>query len=202
MKGPQGKAKSPSIRFQQIPSPPLAGGDQACPPSRACSLRRGARPGGILKQKGYTLLEVLIALGLLGFGLLAVSTMQVTAIKTNARASSMSQGTTLAQAKAEELMNLPYSALIALDRDGDRDGTDQDADNDGVDDDGGNFGLDDTGDGADDSELNVNGRYSIYWNVAVNEPAANSARVRVIVTYTERGKDKRISLDFVQTNLS
>jgi prepilin-type N-terminal cleavage/methylation domain-containing protein len=161
--------------------------------------------GGISNQKGYTLVEVLIALGILGFGLMAVATMQVTAIKTNSRASDLSQGVTLAQAKAEDLMNLPYSALVDLDDDGD--GTNQDADNDGNDDDGGNFGLNDTVDGggnviADDSELNVNGRYSIYWNVAVNEPAANSSRMRVIVTWTERGKDKRIYLDFVKTNLS
>ena len=159
----------------------------------------------VKQEEGYTLVEVLIALGILGFGLLAVATMQVTAIKTNSRASGLSQGLTLAQAKAEELMNLPYSALALLDDD--LDGTNQDADNDGNDDNGGNFGLDDTVDGggsvmADDSELNVNGRYSIYWNVAVNEPAANSSRIRVIVTWTERGKNKRISLDFVKTNLS
>jgi len=158
-----------------------------------------------VKEEGYTLVEVLVALGILGFGLMAVATMQVTAIKTNARASGMSQGVTLAQAKAEELMNLSYSAIVALDDDGD--GTNQDADNDGNDDDGGNFGLNDTVDSggnviADDSELNVNGRYSIYWNVAVNEPAANSSRIRVIVTWTEKGKNKRISLDFVMTNLS
>ena len=157
------------------------------------------------KEEGYTLVEVLVALGILGFGLLAVATMQVTAIKINARASNLSHGTTLAQAKAEELMNLAYSSLVALDDDGD--GTNQDADNNGIDDDGGNFGLNDTVDGggsvtADDSELNVNGGYNIFWNVAVDEPAAKSARVRVIVTWTERGKNKRVSLDFVQTNLS
>ena len=159
----------------------------------------------VKKETGYTLVEVLVALGILSFGLLAVATMQVTAIKTNARASTLSQGITLVQAKAEELMNLPYSDLVNLDADGD--GTNQDADFDGNDDDGGNFGLNDTVDGggnviADDSQLNVNGRYNIYWNVAVNEPAANSTRIRVIVTWTERGKDKRISLDFVRANLS
>ena len=157
------------------------------------------------KEEGYTLVEVLVALGILGFGLLAVATMQVTAIKTNARAGNLSHGTTLAQAKAEELMNLAYSTLVALDADGD--GTDQDADSDGIDDNGGNFGLNDTVDGggnvrADGSELNVNGGYSIFWNVAVNEPTANSTRIRVITTWTERGKNKRVSLDFVQTNLS
>jgi prepilin-type N-terminal cleavage/methylation domain-containing protein len=159
----------------------------------------------VKQEEGYTLVEVLVALGILGFGLMAVATMQVTAIKTNAKASGMSQGVTLAQAKVEDLMNLSYSAIVALDDDGD--GTNQDADNDGNDDDGGNFGLNDTVDGggiviADDSELNVNGRYSIYWNVAVNEPAANSSRIRVIVTWTEKGKNKRVSLDFVMTNLS
>ena len=221
MKGRQGKAKSPSIPLyergkiwkwckQGLPfckkesrpvSPFIKGEKSFIPPF----IKGG--PGGILRQKGYTLLEVLFALGLLGFGLLAVATMQVTAIKTNTRASNLSHGTTLAQAKAEELMNLPYSTLVDLDADGNQNGSNQDADNDGVDDDGGNFGLDDTVDSvgnpiADGSDLNVNGGYNIYWNVAVNEPAANSARVRVIVTYTERQKDKRISLDFVQTNLS
>ena len=151
------------------------------------------------KDEGYTLVEVLIALGILGFGLLAVATMQVTAIRTNARARGLSQAVTLAQAKAEDLMNLSYSALVDLDVKGDGDGSDQDADNDGIDDDGGNFGLDDTT-GADGSK--ASGGYIIYWNVAVNEPAANSSRIRVIVTWTERRIVKRISLDFVKANLS
>ena len=61
-----------------------------------------------LKEEGYTLIEILIAITVLAFGLMAVATMQVTAIKTNAKASDMSQGLNLAQAKMEELMNLPY----------------------------------------------------------------------------------------------
>jgi prepilin-type N-terminal cleavage/methylation domain-containing protein len=197
--------KIPIISAPPPFSSPVKGEEvRACRTAFLLPSRKG-RLGGILKQEGYTLVEVLVALGILGFGLLAVATMQVTAIKTNARASSLSHGTTLAQAKAEELMNLTYSSLVDLDAD--KDGSDEDADNDGIDDDGGNFGLNDTVDGggnviADDSELNVNGGYNIYWNVAVDEPAANSARVRVIVTWTERGINKRVSLDFVQSNLS
>jgi type IV pilus assembly protein PilV len=148
------------------------------------------------REEGYTLVEVLVALGILGFGLLAVATMQVTAIKTNAKASDMSQGLTLAQAKVEELMNYPYSGLI----DADLDGTDKDADDDGVDDDGENFGLNDIGDDSDYEE--PNGRYTLYWNVAVNEPVAESKIIRVIAIWTERGKSKRISLDFIRTDLS
>ena len=148
------------------------------------------------KQEGYTLVEILIAITVLAFGLLAVATMQVTAIKTNAIASGISQGLTLGQAKVEELMNMSYSALS----DTDLDGTDEDADDDGIDDDGGNFGLNDTGDDSDNEE--PNGRYTIYWNVAVNEPVISSKTIRVIVTWTQKGRNKRIKLDFVKTSLS
>jgi type IV pilus assembly protein PilV len=153
-----------------------------------------------LKQEGFTLVEILIAIAILAFGLLAVATMQVRAIKTNAIASGISQGLTVGQAKVEELMNLSYShADLNDDGGGVSNGTGQDADDDGVDDDGGNFGLDDTtvADGSD-----ANGRYTIYWNIAVDEPATSSKTIRVIVTWTERGRNKNIKLDFVKTDLS
>ena len=154
------------------------------------------------KQEGFTLVEILIAIVILAFGLLAVATMQVRAIKTTAIASGISQGVSLGQAKVEELMNLSYSAL--RDSDTDSDGTAQDADDDGIDDDGGNFGLDDTveGDDSDQSPPETIGRYSIYWNVAVDEPATASTTIRVIVTWTEKNKKKHISLDFIKTDLS
>ena len=148
-----------------------------------------------LKQEGFTLIEILIAIAILAFGLLAVATMQVRAIKTNAIASGISQGLTLGQAKVEELMNLSYSDLS----DTDFDGTGQDLDDDGVDDDDDNFGLDDTA-GADGSE--AKGRYTIYWNIAVDEPVISSKTIRVIVTWTEKGRNKNIKLDFVKTSLS
>jgi prepilin-type N-terminal cleavage/methylation domain-containing protein len=154
-----------------------------------------------LQEEGYTLIEILIAIAILAFGLMAVATMQITAIKTNATASGISQGLTLGQAKVEELMNLTYSALS--DADTDSDGTDEDLDDDGVDDDGDNFGLDDTVEG-DDSPYPPKkiGRYTIYWNVAVDEPVTSSNTIRVIVTWSEKGRNKRINLDFVKTNLS
>ena len=161
------------------------------------------------KDEGYTLVEVLIALGILGFGLLAVATMQVTAIRTNARARGLSQGVTLAQATVEELINLPYNHDLLNDNNDDGGNiTDQDTDHNGVDDDDegssvdgiANFGLNQTGGSADQSQ--TSGRYNIFWNVAMNQPRPNSKTVRVIVTWTERKKVKRISLDFVRANLS
>ena len=159
---------------------------------------KGEEMKRVKQEEGYTLVEVLIALGILGFGLLAVATMQVTAIKTNSMASGLSQGLTLAQAKVEELMNLSYSAPRLSDADSD--GTGKDTDDDGIDDDGKDFGLNDIGDDSDYEE--PNGRYTIYWNVAVDEPVVESKTIRVIVVWTEREKNKRISLDFVKTDLS
>jgi type IV pilus assembly protein PilV len=153
-----------------------------------------------LKPQGYTLVEILIAITILAFGLLAVATMQVRAIKTNAIASSISQGLTLGQAKVEELMNLAYSHPALSDTDGD--GTNQDADEDGIDDDGDNFGLNHTVGEADNNTLETNDGYTIYWNVAVDEPVISSKTIRVIVTWTEKGRSKRIKLDFVKTSLS
>jgi type IV pilus assembly protein PilV len=153
-----------------------------------------------LKQQGYTLVEILIAITILAFGLLAVATMQVRAIKTNAIASSISQGLTLGQAKVEELMNLAYSHPALSDTDGD--GTNQDADEDGIDDDGDNFGLNHTVGEADNNTPKTNDGYTIYWNVAVDEPVISSKTIRVIVTWTEKGRSKRIRLDFVKTSLS
>ncbi len=153
-----------------------------------------------LKEEGYTLVEILIAITVLAFGLMAVATMQVTAIKTNAKASDMSQGLTLGQAKVEELMNLPYTHTDLSDTDGD--GTDQDANDDGVDDDGDNFGLSHTAGEADKNTPETNNGYTIYWNIAIDEPVTDSKTIRVITTWKEKGKDKRIALDFIKTNLS
>ena len=151
------------------------------------------------KQEGYTLVEILIAIAILAFGILAVATMQVTAIKTNAIASGMSQGVTLAQAKVEELMNHSYSTLI----DTTGDGTDRDE----------GFGLNNTIDPVDDCNHPVSdgfwpdpwdctARYRIFWNIAVDQPSPAIKTIRIIVIWTVRGKDKRISLDFIKTDLS
>ena len=209
MKAPQGKATSPftllnpcsagsAIRRNLTGRVPLYKRGKIAKWFQQVSPFIKGGLGGILNQDGYTLVEVLIALGILGFGLLAVATMQVTAIKTNSMASGLSQGLTLAQAKVEELMNLSYSAPRLSDADSD--GTGKDTDDDGIDDDGKDFGLNDIGDDSDYEE--PNGRYTIYWNVAVDEPVVESKTIRVIVVWTEREKNKRISLDFVKTDLS
>ena len=63
----------------------------------------------IRAQSGFTLIEVMIALVILAAGLLALSTMQIVSIRSNAFSSEMTYSTMLAQQRIEILRNLDYS---------------------------------------------------------------------------------------------
>ena len=167
--------------------------------------RRAVSGWTLVSNQGLTLLEVLAAVAILSFGLLAVATMQGSSIKGNSQAIGTTEAITLAQDKLEKLMRLPYNDVDLTDTD--NDGTNQDADDDGDDDDGGNFGLDKSVDGgenpiADRSEVSaVNDRYTLYWNIAVDEPIANVKTVRVIVRWKDRGVWKSASVDLMKADI-
>jgi prepilin-type N-terminal cleavage/methylation domain-containing protein len=61
------------------------------------------------RQKGLTLIEVLVALTILGLALLALAPMFTTAVKSNASAYQLTNTTTLAREKLEELSGYPRS---------------------------------------------------------------------------------------------
>ncbi len=153
------------------------------------------------KEKGFSLLEVMVAITVLSFGILAVASMQVSAIRGNALSRDLTKASSLARGKVEDLMLADYNDPAVADRDGD--GTDQDANDDGLDDDGGNFGLDDEAeadwDGIETSPSGI--VYGLFWNVAEDEPLNGAKRIRVIVTWTERGAGKRVSMDFIKTDI-
>ena len=60
------------------------------------------------KEKGFTLLEVIVAISILTFGILAVASMQVSSIRGNSFAIGVTGGTTWAGDQVERLMALPY----------------------------------------------------------------------------------------------
>ena len=61
------------------------------------------------KEDGYTLIEVLIAITIFAIGLLAVASMQTSAIRMNSTAGKLTNLSTWGMDKIEELSALPYS---------------------------------------------------------------------------------------------
>ena len=154
-------------------------------------------------QNGFTLIEIMIAITVLAIGILAIAKMQLAAVKGNSYASGLTEASTLAQDKMEELMSLAYNDSD-LDDD-DSDGTNKDNDNDGFDDDtnddtGNNFGLDDTGnpDGTEQYIGQTSIQYAINWNIALDEPVTDSKRIRVHVLWRQNGVNKRLTLNAVK----
>jgi len=66
----------------------------------------------LLKSKGFTLLEVLVALVILSFSLLALAGLMVTTTKNNASGNYVTEAATFAQDKLEELRAVKWENLI------------------------------------------------------------------------------------------
>ena len=122
------------------------------------------------KEKGFTLLEVLIAISIFSIGILAVGTMQISSIGGNASARMHTEAATWAADRAERLMALPY------------DHADLDAAN--------NPHAATEGDGV----------HNIQWNVADNTPISNTKTIRVIVTWNARGGQKSVFIDYIKAD--
>ena len=63
-------------------------------------------------DKGYTLIEILIAIAILSVGLLAIATMQISSIRVNDTARRMTRRATMAQDRLEYLMSLGYTNAV------------------------------------------------------------------------------------------
>jgi prepilin-type N-terminal cleavage/methylation domain-containing protein len=61
------------------------------------------------REGGFTLIEMLIAVSILSAGLLALGSMQVSAIGGNAHSANVTEGSTLAADRLEKLLALPYT---------------------------------------------------------------------------------------------
>jgi len=130
-------------------------------------------------EKGFTLLEVIVAISILTIGLLAVASMQVSAIRGNALAFGITEATSWASDQVEKLIALPYDHADLQDTDGD-----------------GASGLEDASEATDDNPntLPTHGKYKVYWAGAVDDTADGTKTVNVIVTWTDHGIQKSVSI--------
>ncbi len=167
-------------------------------------------------SKGFTLLEVLMGVTVFMIGMLGVTALNISALKSNTFAGNMSEATFLGSSRLEALMGMDYDDLDAgADGIGGSQAGTQDDDDDGLDDDDPedtdapavdgipNFGLDNnttaTADGFDE-DIGKNSIYSVYWNIAEDEPMADAKTIKVIVQW--RMKDEVRQIDFSVVRLS
>ncbi len=136
-------------------------------------------------EKGFTLLEVIVAISILTIGLLAVASMQVSAIKGNTLAFGITEATSWASDQTEKLTVLPYDHADLQDTDGD-----------------GASGLENASEATDDNPNHppTHGKYKVYWNVAVDDTADGTKTVNVIVAWTDHGIQKSISIRNIVTS--
>ena len=75
-------------------------------------MRRDQKRKPRIREGGFTLLEVMVAIAVLTFGLLAVATMQSTAIRGNFKGYRLTEATNLAQDRLEFLLAQPFSSTL------------------------------------------------------------------------------------------
>ncbi len=145
-----------------------------------------------MREQGFTILEVLVAISILTLGLLAIASMQGSALNGNAQAGAVTGAVAVAADRVEKLAALPLDAAELSDADGD-----------------GAEGLGDTGfdndpstpSDADFADLGVqSGRltYDVYWNVAEDEPKQGNKKIQVIVTWNWKGRQKNFSITSIR----
>ena len=123
-------------------------------------LKQAAKKENTGKDQGFTLIEVLIAMFIFTIGILAVASMQVSALTGNSTADRATIRIVSVQYTLEALIALPYDDP-KLEAAGNFPGTDSD----------GNTHQETTADG-----------YTIRWDVIDDDPLANAKRITMRVT--------------------
>lgn len=128
----------------------------------------------LYNNKGFTIVEVMIAIAILTIGLLSVASMQIGAIKGNHFSDNTTCALTLAEDKMEELLSLDYNNLELNDV--------LSANNNDL------FRID-VG-WFDKDEMNIDetgkinaGHFRRIWNIADNKPIDGNKLITVIVTW-------------------
>jgi len=140
--------------------------------------------GPVITEGGFTLLEVIFAISILTIGILAVASMQLSSIRGNDFARSVTEVSTWGGDQLEKLLALPYNDASLNDTDAD-----------------GAAGLHDATAATADYGPVTQGEYSVFWNVAVDHVATNTKTITVIVTWTDRGVQRNVSMQHIRSGV-
>ncbi len=127
----------------------------------------------VATDKGFTLIEVLVAMVVFSLALLGLGKMHLTAIQVNAAASRVTQATTLAQDKVERLLAIPYNAPSVTSY---------------------------PNDGHPDPSPPPPG-YTITWEVDTDVPSAGLKTINIFVAWKNLQVSKTFSLSMRKSNL-
>ena len=142
----------------------------------------GEGEAGSADEKGYTIVEVMIAIAIFSIGILSAWALQHSSIRGNTSARNLTVAAACASDRLEQLIQLPYAhadleaRLHTLTQDSD--------------------GIDNNFNGEID-EAGESGPLSISWLVTDNVPIQQSKRIRVNVTVGQR----TISMTSYKANL-
>ena len=128
-----------------------------------------------MDRGGFTLLETMVALGILAFGLLAVVGLFVAAVGGTAQGGRMTEAVSLAQQKMEDFKTIPYPKISNI---GESDATEIPA----------NTNIGPSGQADDPHKF-----YTRTWTVTENA-ALQLKTITINVKWTSKGKDHVITL--------
>ena len=159
------------------------------------------REVALVRAKGFTLMETMVAIVVLSIGLFATASLQITAVDANSSANRYTDAITIAQGRIEELMSLEYNQSFT---DPELIGDEQmaaghepftDKNGNGV------WDLDEpytdsNGNGIWDAahaDPNPPSGYTISWSVLDNRPVNNAKHIRVYVTLNNNKKTEMLA---------
>ena len=132
---------------------------------------------------GFSLLEVLLGITIFMIGMLGVTALNISSLKSNTFSGNMSEAVIIAGDRLERLLALEFD---------DPDLKDTDTD--------GAAGLDDIGANADNSDPGIgrNDMYNVYWNVEDGNPVPDKTKtVNVIVEWSIKDVKRRMNMSMI-----
>jgi len=143
-------------------------------------------------EKGFTLVELLIAMVILGIAFMGLANMQISSINSNTNASRLTKAIILAQDKMEEIKNLnPDHPDLADTNPGNNDNLRQSIDPNDCDHREGHIEI--KGESTQSVPDLHYGSYTRIWNVADNTPLPGRKTVVVILTWESGRKSVAVS---------